>query len=57
MREWRVRGRVASSSHTGVGLVDRSVVEDAMIGGTATGSPTIRVLNRTASAIELLILL
>jgi hypothetical protein len=37
-------------------LLIEEVVEDAMIAGTAAGSPTIHVLNTTASAIESLTL-
>jgi len=37
---------------TGVDIGDSKVVENAMIAGPATGSPTIHVLNVTASAIE-----
>ncbi len=54
--DWRVRGGAAGGSLSGVDVVDRAVIEDAMIGGTPTGSPTIHVLNTTASAIESLTL-
>ncbi|PYI44050.1 MAG: hypothetical protein DMF12_01335 [Verrucomicrobia bacterium] len=51
MREPRMRGRCAGLI-TGVDVGDSKVVENAMIAGPATGSPTIHVLNVTASAIE-----
>ena len=41
---------------SGVEVVERAVVEDAIIAETATGSPTIHALNTTASAIESLTL-
>jgi len=52
MREPRMRGRCAGGLITGVDVGDSKVVENAMIAGPATGSPTIHVLNVTASAIE-----
>ena len=52
MREPRMRGRRAGGLITGVDVGDSKVVENAMIAGPATGSPTIHVLNVTASAIE-----